>query len=487
MCNIKICLIRRIRGPFNCLVRFQKAIKQLALNMKSIKSSFFKIALLLIALGSMTALYWVGYHKNYDGKCVPKNADGIVMVDVKNIRNYFIFSYLKNPNQWQLGTTGINNKFYFSNFGIEMPDYLAFFHIENQPLNEWFAVAKIENETDFEKSILAFHFNKKKLNNSFTGYYSKALGLFVIRYSDKILCCTTDPKQQQTVIQVAEDLFVRHHFLDAKKIEKAIHTPNAITVWIKKNSLLEEDAILNFNLKDQEILAEGQLKWKPKFRKTTSFAQNPNALLSLGFDFEMIRGQNSLKHHSAQINKIIGFDLDSILIHNPTKTELVLNEMVEKKDSAISYDYDDDFNPIKKVVVHTSCEPSFCFSMQTENSKRIYSYLKAQKAIDNNQIFVNFPLAQTKTAVINNTLVLEANLPKQLTLQPSANKTAYLQVHFNKLKPQDWRFIITKNKNLQFLKPFETLTIDLMQENNIGHFQACLKTKNGESLIAIIK
>ena len=153
----------------------------------------------------------------------------------------------------------------------------------------------------------------------------------------------------------------------------------------------------------------------------------------------------------------------------------------------ISYDYDDDFNPIKKVVVHTSCEPSFCFSMQTENSKKVYTYLKTQKAIDNHQMFVNFPLAQTKTAVINNTLVLEANLPKQWILQPSTKKTAYLQVYFNKLKSQDWRFIIAKNKNLQFLKPFETLTIDLMQENNIGHFQACLKTKNGESLIAIIK
>jgi len=258
-------------------------------------------------------------------------------------------------------------------------------------------------------------------------------------------------------------------------------------MWIKKNNLLEEDAVLNLNLKDQEIVAEGQLKWKPKFQKATLFTKNPNALLSLGFNFEMIRNQNFLKNYSVQINKIIGFDMDSILVHNPTKTELLLNEIIEKKDSAVSYDYDDDFNPIKKIVVHTNREPSFCFSIQTEDSKKIFNYLKEQNAIDNQQLFVNFPLAPTRTFIRNNTLTLEANPPKQWNLKPSNTKIGYLQVLFNKLKPQDWSFLVTKNKNFQLLKPFETLTIDLTQENNLGHFQGRLNTKNRKSLIEVIK
>jgi hypothetical protein len=455
--------------------------------MKGIKSYLFKIILLLIALGSITTLYWLGYHKNYDEKCIPINADGIVMIDVKNIQNYYIFSYLKNPSQWQIGTSKIKKKINLSLFGIETPDYLAFFHLENQPITQWFTVAKIENETDFEKAIITSHFTKIKLSNPFTGYYSRALDLFVVRYSNQILCCTSTSRQNKVAIQVAEDLFIKRQFLDAKKTEKTIGTTNEVTVWIKKNSQLEEDGIVNINFKDQEIVAEGQLKCNSKLQKATPFTQNPNALLSLGFNFEMIRNQNILKKHSVQINKIIGFNLDSILAHNPTKTELVLNQMVEKKDSAISYDYDDDFNPIKKVVVHTSREPSFYFSIQTENPEKVYSYLKSQKAIDNQEVFVNFPLAQTKTSVRNNTLVLEANLPKQLILKPTNPKTAYLQMHFNKLKPQDWRFIIAKNKNLQVLKSFKTLEINLTLENNLGHFQGRLKAKRGKNLIEIIR
>jgi hypothetical protein len=456
--------------------------------MKGIKGYLSKIILLLIALGSITILYWYGYHKNYDEKSIPKNTDGIVIVDVKNIRNYFMFSYLKTPSQWQscISNFGKNKRLSLSRFGIEVPDYMAFCHIENQPINQWFVVAKIINETDFEKATIGSHFIKTKLNTSFTGYLSKELGLFIVRHSNQILCCNAT-QQQQTAIQVAEDLFLKHQFLDPKKIKNTIGTSNAATVWIKKNSLLQNDAILNLNLEDQQIIIEGQLKWKPKFIKTTSFFQNPNTLLSLGFNFEMIRNQNSLKRNSVQINKLIGFDLDSILAHNPTKTELVLNEIIEKKDSAISYDYDDDFNPIKKVVVHTSREPSFYFSMQTEDSKKVYLYLKSQKAIDNHEVFVNFPLAQTKASIRNNTLVLDANLSKQSPSASTTSKIAYLHFNFNKLQAKDWHYIIAKNKKLQLLKSFKTLSVDLTEKDNSGYFQARLKTKDRESLIEIIK
>lgn len=454
--------------------------------MKGIKSYLVKIILLLIALGCITTLYWFGCHKNYDEKSIPKNADAIVMVDVKNIRNYLIFSYLKKPSQWRLGTNELTDKFDFSNFGVETPDYLAFFHLENQSVNQWFTDLKIKNETNFEKAIIKERFRKTVLKNGMNAYYSELLGVFIIKHSTQILCSVIPKEQKEIAVKAAEDLFLKHSFLDIQKTEKTIGTSNAITIWIKKNYLLQEDAILNLNLKDQEIIAEGQLKWQHKFMKPTLFSQNNNALLSLGFNFGMIRNQDILEKHSVQINKVIGFDLDSILVHNPAKTELLFNGIVEKKNSAISYDYDDDFNPIKKIVVHTSREPSFSFSIQTENSKKVYRYLKAQKAIDNHQVFVNFPLAQTKSSVRNNTLSLEANLPKQRTSTSLSSKMAYLHFNFNKLQAKDWHYIIARNKNIQLLKPFKTLTIDLTQENGVGYFRASLQTKDGKNLIAII-
>lgn len=453
--------------------------------MKSPKSYLYKIAILLITIGSMAFLYWYGYHKVFDQKYIPKNADGIIMVDIKNTRNHFIISYLKNPSEWQWNRpkTKFEKLFNPSNLGIKATDYFAFFHIENQPIEQWFATAVIENESVFEKAANKAHFNKTKHSSGMSTYYSKAVALLIIKYSTQILVANIPEKQKQVAIKTAEELFVKKQFLDTKRIEKTIDTDNEVTFWIKKNSFLEKDGILNLKLKDQEITIDGQLQLEPKFKKEWQFSQNPNALLSLGFNFEMIRELNILKKHSSKINKLIGFDLDSILVHNPTKTELVLNRIIEKKDSAISYSYDDDFNPIKKVVVKNNREPSFYFSMQTSDSKKIYNYLKTQNVIDNHNVFVNFPLAKTKTTVLKNNFTLEANPVKNQNLKSSIPKIVNLQVHFNKLQKEDWRYVIAKNKGFSFFKSFETLTIDLDKQNNVVEFNARLTAKKNISTL----
>jgi tRNA splicing endonuclease len=457
--------------------------------MKSLNSYFSKIAILLIAIGSMAFLYWFGYHKNFDQECIPKNADGIAMVDVKNIRNYFVYSCIKNPSDCQLNSTDseFRKRFGFSNYGIKIPDYLAFFHIENQPISQWFVTLKVDDETVFEKAINKANFHQTTLQNGMVAYFSYPLNLCIVKYSNQILVSNISKKQKQIAVKVAEDLFLKKLFLDVKKIEKTIGTQNAVTLWIKENILLEEDGILNLKLEENEITVDGLLHFKSKFQKEWQFTQNPNALFALGFDFKMIRNQKFITENSAKINKMIGFDLDSILAHKPTKTELLINEIVEKKDSAISYDYDDDFNPIKKVVLHISREPSFYFSIQTENSNKVYNYLKTQNAIDNHQVFVNFPFAQTKTSIQNNALTFEANSLKNLISQPSSSKIGYLKVRLNKLHPKDWRFIISKNKNFEFLKSFETLTIDLTTKNNSAFVQVRLRTKEERNLISVIK
>jgi len=457
--------------------------------MKRIKNNSLKIAILLVATGSMAILYWYGFHKQFDEKSIPKNADGIVLVDIKNIRNYFALSYLKNPSLWKFGTTDsrIKKRYDFSNYGIATPDYLTLFHIQNQPLNQWYFVATIDNEEKFEKSISDSDFFEIKNDENFTSYYSKTFNTGIIRFANQILYCKNALKDLQMGIQTAKDLFIKHHYFDVKKAERIFEKSNAVTLWFQKNQLLENDGIINISLKDQEIIAEGQLHLKPKFRKTGTFAQNSNALLALGFNFEMIRDQDILKNHSKQINKMIGFDLDSVLVHHPTQTELVLYTIIEKKDSAVTYDYDDDFNPIKKVVVHTNREPSFYFSTQTDNSKKVYDYLERQNVIDDHQIFLNFPLATTKASIKNNALTLEANLPKEYASTANSAKISYLEINFNKLQSKDWHFLIAKNKNLAFLKPFGKLKVNITQKNNLGYFEAHLNTVNGKDLLESLK
>lgn len=447
--------------------------------MKNPKNYLYKIAILFIVIGSMTFLYCYGYYKIFDENSIPRNADSVIIIDVKNIQNHFVVSYLKKPSEWQWNKpkNQFEKLFDLNGFGIKKPDYFSFFHIEKQPITQWFVQLQIEDEATFEKTISEKEFHKTVLPNGMDSYYSKKLRLCIIKHANQILVANIPEKQKQIAIKTAEELFVKKHFLDTKRIEKTIDTDNAATFWIKKNNVLEKDGILNLKLEDDGIAIDGALRLKPKFKKEWRYSQNPNALLAFGFDFELIQKSNILKQHSAQINKLIGFELDSILVHQPSKTELVVNKIIEKKDSAITYDYDDDFNPIKKIMVNTSREPSFCFSIQTANSKKIFDYLKSQHAIDKNDVFVNFPLAKTKTTVQKDNFILEANPLKDQRFQISTPKIGYFFIHLDKLRANDWRFIVAKNKQLTLLKSFKFLTMELIRKNDSAYFKAHLKTK----------
>lgn len=457
--------------------------------MKKIKNNYLKIAIFLIIIGSMAIVYWLYPNKRFNNNSIPQNADAVAIVDIKSIRNHFIFSYLKHPSQWQLGwnNSGTKKHFDLSNFGIETPDYFSFFHIKNQAFNKWYCIAEIDDEIEFQKNIVATHFTQTKDNKSFISYYSKSLNAHIIRFENQILYCINSTKNDQSIIKIAEDLFVNHSYFNSNKIENLTQNSNAVTFWIQKGELLNEDGIITISLKDKEIVANGKLNWKPKYRKEFSFLKNPNAIVSLGFNFEMIQEQPILKQNLFTINKITGFNLDSLLVHHPTRTEFAFHTIIEKKDSAITYDYDDDFNPIKKVVIHKTREPSFFLSIQTNDSKKVYHYLKKQKAIDTNEVFVNFPLAKTKTFVKNNSLTLEANLEEILTSKPSPKQIGYLQINFGTIKANDWQFLIAKNKNLALFKHLESLEINLTQKNNEDNIAGIAKIKDKKSVFEVFK
>ena len=94
---------------------------------------------------------------------------------------------------------------------------------------------------------------------------------------------------------------------------------------------------------------------------------------------------------------------------------------------------------------------------------------------------------RAKASIKNNALTLEANLPKEYASTANSAKISYLEINFNKLQSKDWHFLIAKNKNLAFLKPFGKLEVNITQKNNLGYFEAHLNTVNGKDLLESLK
>jgi hypothetical protein len=106
----------------------------------------------------------------------------------------------------------------------------------------------------------------------------------------------------------------------------------------------------------------------------------------------------------------------------------------KKKDSAIIYDYDEDFNKIEKVTSHTRKEPSFSLEIASKSPEKIYSFLKSQNSINNDSVFVNFPFAKTKANFSENYFSLKANIFEKKQTNPTAKCIFYLSENLAKIE-----------------------------------------------------
>jgi hypothetical protein len=448
--------------------------------MKILKNKWFWIiGIILIGI-----VYWKGFYKSFDPSSVSKNADKILIVDMKNCRNAVLFHYLKNSSQWSFDTRDSKKEsFDVLDCGLEISDYLAFFHSKNQPENEISLVSKISDQAQFQETLLHFKFKKIGVNKSLTTYFSEEVKLFLVQFSDKVLVTNSEIKNQSLVIKTAEDLFLKKLFIDEEEIKNAINTNNEASVWLKKNSFLREDAFVDINLEEDKITADANLKIDKKLLVQQNFSENKNALLSVGFNPELFSYQ---KLNLTKINKAIGFDLDSILSKKPTKTELVLDGFITKEQTATSYDYDDDFNPIEKKIVTKSQEPSFVFEITCSQPEQIKKYLKSQKAINGEAVFVNFPFAKTIATSSETTFELGANISK-IKSKKSFKKIAYLNCNLNKIQKKESDYLANKIKYFKKLQHFSSLELSVSNEKNFAKMEFSLNTKENQNVFDALK
>jgi hypothetical protein len=445
--------------------------------MKVIKHPFFWISIPLLAM-----VYWYGFYKNYQNNCIPKNADTVIMLDLKNIRNKLLFYHLIHPSKWGKTTKKSNNdKLSIIESCTKRSDYIALFHIKNQPRTVFYCATKISSESDFSKMLENTRKEKIDCSNDFKIYFLPDLNLIATKYKDRVLWTNLPKKNWSTTVQTAKDLFIDKVFIDEEKIKKTIHTQNTITIWIQKREHLNDDAIVEINFDQNKIEAYSKLKIPSEFLQENTFTDNKKALLSLGINLKKI---GTFNFNKTTLNKRIGFDIDRILSKNPTKTELVLAEIIEKKETVIEYEFDENFDQIEKKIFHNYKEPSFEFSVQFADSKAVFEYLKNQEIINKEEVFVNFPFAKTKVNLTRNSFVLKANSPQTNPLKTTQKKIAFLHINFNQLQSKDWDFILNRNQNIGFLRHFSTLNFELKKEKDYATLNLCLQGNEHKNLIA---
>jgi hypothetical protein len=362
-----------------------------------------KWALLILCLLLLTGYYKL-FYKTYSEKAVAKSADCIAVFDVKRIVNTLLWNLITTPGQWKKPS--------FFSYGkdsvslddmVKFPDYIFIFHTAGQPANAWYIAAEIKDADNFSKGLKQYQFQKED-----DLYVSKKYGIVLLQNGAHLLIGNLAVKDKNYMWQTATELFVNKQYCNRQILEKNVSIKSHLSVQIKTDDHMENHFIAA-DFDEDKITVAISLPWKPDTNHpVNNFLYNDSSICTLAFTqpyAEYTGIHSSLTDSSrAAVSKAVNFNIDSLILPTNNYYQLDVEGIYSRMDSAISYSYDDNFNPVKKVVANIVEEPAFNFSVQGNDVNKIYQYWKFNdklEATSAGELFTPMPFAKSYCAVKN--------------------------------------------------------------------------------------
>lgn len=404
---------------------------------------------LLITTGVLLLTGWYFlFYKTFSKKDISANADMVVAIDVKKNIRTLLYYYITNPSQWGLNTIFKRHKDSLPQWkdAVKIPDYIFIFHVKEQPLSALYCSLILKNEEVFKKLLTLFNFKETIKENGQTAYYSYQLQIAIIKKDDQLLFGNVAAKDTSLIDAVAHGLFNKADFIADSLLANILAPDNHFTVWVNKNNFLKDAFILNGNFTNGQLQAEGLMQPSKQLElNQASFGIPDSSLLSIGFTQPLPEVYNLLPATlKTNISTAINFNIDSLFIQQNKKYLLDVTGIINKTDSAVSYNYDDDFNKIEKVVVNKVQEPVFACTVFGEAPAQLFNYWVKNKNIEPvnaGYLFTPIPFAKTYTTVLKDTLLLSTNDYNKVNHNHSVTCIANLNICTSKLPPNAGNYL----------------------------------------------
>lgn len=302
----------------------------------------------------------VGYFfwsiKNKDLKLVPKDADAVVLIDVKNLKEQYFFSALKHPSIWFGGSKIISK-----NNGLIIPDYIQIFHLENTNFLQWYSIFEIKNKDNFIEFLKKNGFKITENN-----IYKKD------RFSVKI-------EASKCVIGFSNSSFEEKSNLILNSKTKGLYADQLINNSVASLSYFGKSKIHKFAV----YLNDDNIEVKTKsvqdvFSSQISDLDQQTQFLKLKLD------SKNAKIVSKLFNEKL---MDSININSIS----AISELESVNDKIVSYAYDDNFNEVEKVSYQKLVQPNYKIDFQSSETEKLWSYFQDKKWINTENQFTAIP------------------------------------------------------------------------------------------------
>lgn len=318
------------------------------------------IFFILFLLFAITA-YFVFFHQDKSLKFIPKEADAIVLIDVKKLKRESVFSLLTHPSEWFKDSEIKSMVSSLNNSGIKTPDFLQICHFKNQKFTDWSTVLEISNLEKFTDFLEA-----KNFANHGNQFYVKD-DFFVKIVGNYCFAATSINSLGNHLDSFRKD--------DQKKTSDADSfikgTSASITFLGKKNysyaiELLEDEIEIS-NAKNTK-----------NFKPLIAQLRKKNLLFNANLD-----EKNTKTISEFWLNK----KFDSLQLSD---IKMIAN-LESVNDTIVTYEYDDNFNEVEKKSFQKITKPNYIISAKSLNPTKTLEFLKKEKWINAENQIITVP------------------------------------------------------------------------------------------------
>ena len=381
------------------------------------KKYIFLVIIILLSVG----VYFVLFHKDKSLKYIPENADIVVLVDIKKAKRQYISSYIAHPLKWFEEKNGAKNKISVTDSGLEIPDFLQIFHLNNTKISEWYTVLEVN-----DKEKLSAFLKDRKFINDGKGTF-KNNQLFVKINGEKCIVGTSDLNFNNIGKPFSQKF--RNNVLNADSF---------MDDGLGSISFISELRTQNFSidLKDDEIEIKNKQN-STNFESLISDLYKKTQFLEAELDSENI--------------KKIGSVFKQNLIDSASVNHLKMSaNLTQVNDTIVSYKYDDNFNEIEKISYQKIVQPDYEIVLQTSNPEKAWTYFQNKKWINAKNQFTAIPFQPNLISVNKNHISIKSTR-KSVKINETKNQN-YIFIKNNPLLLSSF-----KTLNNQFFKDIEYL------------------------------
>jgi hypothetical protein len=425
-----------------------------------------KTWLLLILVAAFLLGYYKLFYSSMPTNVVPNNTDIIFSIDVKKNIRTAIWHYLKNPSKWSISSSKDTTDKVSIKDMFTLPDFALAFHVKNEPLKNWYSILSINEEEVFYKGLKQFGFEKFKQNV----YINTNLHIALQINQDKVLVGTNIDDSCTALNNVAQNLFTEKSFLNTTTLNKIKQANNHATLFMAANNFLQEEAIIKLNYTETNLNITGDLLPNKVFKfYENNFKFNNKSLLSMGFTqpCDTLLNMISVTDKEKFIQKV-GINVDSLFTKSNKYYQLDFQNIVARKDSAISYTFDDDFNKVEQVVVNNVEEPSFRFMVNGDSVNNIFSHWAKSKLVtisDTGNLFTAMPFVKSYCTLPKaNELYITSKNFSNTNTSKSIDAVFFWEIFFNAIPESTKKYF--PNQLLDVANRLESMELSVKKNND---------------------